>query len=85
MAKENKRFSDWEEVDCNDCTHYWDSSCDGATRGSRVGCNSYLATRSIVIPHQIKRLENRVAWIEFVIAFECIVVGLLFIARSVNG
>lgn len=56
---ESKRFEDWEEVDCNDCSHYWDSSCDGVSKGSRVGCNSYLATRSIVIPERLNSLEKR--------------------------
>lgn len=63
MSKESKRFEDWEEVDCNDCSHYWDSSCDGVSKGSRVGCNSYLATRSVVIPAKINALENRVKWL----------------------
>lgn len=60
MEKESKRFEDWEEVECNDCSHYWDSSCDGASKGSRIGCNSYLATRSIVIPERLNSLEKRV-------------------------
>lgn len=64
MDKSSKRFEDWEEVDCNDCSHYWDSSCDGASKGSRVGCNSFLATRSVVIPEKIKYLERRVGRLE---------------------
>ena len=62
---ENKRFDDWEQVDCNDCSHYWDSSCDGASKGSRVGCNSFLATRSIVIPEKVNKLEKRVKSLEW--------------------
>lgn len=57
---EHKRFEDWQEVDCNECTHYWDSSCDGASKGSKVGCNSFLATRSVVIPAKLNALEKRV-------------------------
>ena len=60
MEKTSKRFEDWEEVDCNECSHYWDSSCDGASKGSRVGCNSFLATRSVVIPAKLNALEKRV-------------------------
>jgi hypothetical protein len=55
-----KRFEDWEEVDCNECSHYWDSSCDGASKGSKVACNSYSATRSVVIPAKVNALEKRV-------------------------
>ena len=54
-----KRFDDYTEVNCNDCGRYWDNSCDGAPVGSQRVCNSFLATRSIVIPAQIKSLEKR--------------------------
>lgn len=60
MGKESKRFEDWEQVDCNECSHYWDSSCDGVSKGSRVGCNSYSATRSVVIPAKLNELEKRI-------------------------
>ena len=67
----SKRFEDWEEVDCNDCSHYWDSSCDGASKGSRVGCNSFLATRKVVIPEKINALEKRVKTLTRIVA--CII------------
>lgn len=54
-----KRFEDWEEIDCNECVHYWDNSCDSVSEGSRKPCNSFLATRSVVIPAQIKALDKR--------------------------
>lgn len=57
-----KRFDNWNEVDCNDCSHYWDSSCDAVSKGSKVGCNSYLATRSVVIPAKLNSLEKRFKW-----------------------
>lgn len=68
-SKEPKRFEDWvRNVDCNNCAKYWDSSCDGvkcdtnsdkALQGSRRLCNSYLPTRSVVIPAQIQDLQWR--------------------------
>ena len=58
MENENKRFSDWEEVDCQECARWWDSSCDGVFKGHRTLCNSFLATRNVLIPAQIKRLQN---------------------------
>lgn len=61
MEKQTKRFEDWIEVDCNDCAHWWDNSCDGVEptlNQSRKLCNSFLATRSIVIPEQIKSLQR---------------------------
>ena len=54
-----KRFEDWTQVDCNECARYWDSSCDGS-QGSQRPCNSFLATRSVVIPGQLKALEKRI-------------------------
>lgn len=75
---ESKRFEDWIPVDCNECSRYWDSSCDGvkcdvnsdkALQGSTRLCNSFLPTRSIVIPAQIKRLEERVRALELQSAF----------------
>ena len=70
---EEKRFQDWNDVDCNECQHYWDSSCDGASKGSTVACNSYLATRSIVIPAKIQVLEQRVKTLTRAVMF---IVGL---------
>lgn len=54
------RFDDWS-VDCNECRHYWDDSCSGAGKGTIKGCRDYQATRSIVIPEQIKKLEESVS------------------------
>lgn len=62
MSDTPKRFEDWEEVDCNECSHYWDSSCDGASKGSKVGCNSFSATRKVVIPERLNTLEKRFKW-----------------------
>lgn len=60
MANESKRFEEWEEVDCNECTHYWDSSCDAVKQDDRRQCNSFLATRRVVIPARLNALEKRV-------------------------
>lgn len=62
---QSKRFEDWEEVDCNECARYWDSSCDGTSKGSKKPCNSYLATREIVIPARLNALETRVKYLEW--------------------
>lgn len=54
----DKRFSDWEEVDCNECTHYWDDSCSGVCKGDKRNCTSFVATRNVVIPQQIRSLQK---------------------------
>jgi hypothetical protein len=56
---ENKRFEDWTHVDCNDCARYWDSSCDGV-QAVQKPCNSFLASRKVQIPAQIKGLQKSV-------------------------
>ena len=64
-----KRFDDYTcTVDCNECAHYWDSSCDGASKGSTAVCNSFLATRKVVIPEKINQLEERVKTLSRIVA-----------------
>jgi hypothetical protein len=56
-------FSEWEECDCNQCEHYWDSSCDGVAKDKRKVCGQFSATRSVIIPEQIKDLYRLVKWV----------------------
>ena len=72
-----KRFGDWKEVDCNDCSHYWDNSCDGSCKGSQRVCNSFLATRSVIIPAQIDKLRNDVKWLGIGLILETIMLVIL--------
>lgn len=58
--KESKRFEEWEDCDCNQCEHYWDSSCDGVAKDTKKPCNQFRATRNVVIPYQIEDLQQRV-------------------------
>lgn len=75
---DSKRFEDWEQVDCNKCARYYDSSCDGVEKGSKKPCNSYIATRDIVLPEKIKRLETRFMWLEWAMIIE-LILFILFI------
>lgn len=80
MSENTKRFSDWEEVDCNDCSHYWDNSCDGVKchiNGSGKPCNSFLATRSVVIPLQIQSIREHLKWLYGVVILEAITIVVL--------
>ncbi len=59
--KERKIFDDFQEVDCNECERYYLNQCDGAKtlgKGSKLTCTSFLATRNVVIPEQIKSLQK---------------------------
>lgn len=73
-----KRFEDWNQVECNECARYYDSSCDGVSKGSEKPCNSYVATRDVVIPSKIKSLERRISWLEWAVILE-LVLFILFI------
>lgn len=59
MEKRQQVFEEWD-VDCNDCKHYWDDTCDACSEGSRRLCNSFVATRRVVLPAKIERLEMAV-------------------------
>jgi hypothetical protein len=77
-----KRFDDWYEVDCNECARYWDSSCDGvktSIKGSKMPCNSFLATRSVIIPKEIERLKRAIKLILGLFGFSLVLIGILFL------
>lgn len=57
--EQTKRF-DETYVDCNNCTHYWDNSCDGVLERQKRSCTAYLATRHTDIPKRVKLLEKRI-------------------------
>lgn len=63
MTNSPKRFDNWEAVECNECTHYWTDTCDGVNKGTQKPCNSFLATRSVVIPAKIKALQSALKWL----------------------
>lgn len=58
MENKPKVFDEFYRVNCNECARYWDSSCDGTN--IEKPCNSYMATRDVVIPAQIEDLRVRV-------------------------
>ena len=81
-----KRFDDYSAViDCNECSHYWDSSCDGVSKGSKATCNSYLATRSVVLPEKIRTLENEVGDLKILAITEGIMLVILYILLFTVG
>ena len=62
------KFDDWSELkDCNNCKHYWDDSCDGVLKGKNRLCTSFLATKRLDIPLQIKRLQRSICWLKWTI------------------
>ena len=71
MDKEPKRFSEWVEVDCNQCERWWLNQCDGCKdtlKGSKMPCNSFLATRQVKIPQEINELKKAIKGLKTAIA-----------------
>lgn len=63
MDSDNKRFDEWNKVDCEDCSYWWDNSCDGVPQGSQRLCTTFLATRRVVMFEKLKRLEKLFRWL----------------------
>lgn len=75
MSDKPKVFDDFYEVDCNECECWWTNTCDGVPKGANRSCNSFKATRSVVIPAKIERLESALKSLSFTVA--CTTVALL--------
>lgn len=78
-----KIFDDFPTVDCNECERWWTNQCDGAkssSKGSKMPCNSFLATRSVVIPKEIERLKRAFKWLLGVLLVEAVFIVLLALA-----
>ena len=76
MSNNRKIFDDFPTVDCNECEsceRWWLNQCDGVSVGSTKPCNSFLATRSILIPKQLKSLQRRIDWLSVIVAVLCLI------------
>lgn len=63
MNTKSQIFDDYSDVkECNDCQHYWNSTCDAATASTRP-CKSFLATRRVILQDEVKRLRRLVYWL----------------------
>lgn len=76
---EQKRFGEWEDVSCNECARYWDSSCDGVKEGTKKVCHCFVASRQVTIPAKLEALEKRVKWIELALGIGFIIIGTIVI------
>ena len=82
---ENKRFDNWEKVDCNECVNWWNDSCNGAPQGSEKLCTAFKAQRSVVIPAEIKELRESVKRLREIVYTESIILLLLIFANILWG
>ena len=83
--EKQKRFDSWFEVDCNDCARYWDSSCDGVPKDVGRSCGSFLATRSVILPEQIKRLEKRISRLDWAFGLCFVIIVTLLLLGWLRG
>lgn len=85
--EDKKIFDDFPKVDCSDCSHYWDDSCNGVPQGSEKRCTAFLATKRVDIPVQIKSLRSALKWITgaFVVETFWVVCATIAIVVLCNG
>ena len=79
-------FEEWVEIECADCERWWLNQCDGckdSVKGSKTPCNSFLATRQVKIPQEIKELKRDIIWLKIHLAILSGCVALLAIANLV--
>lgn len=82
---EQKKFDDWQDVNCNECSNWWNDSCTGAPAGVKKPCNSFLAQRSVIIPEEIKVLKSEIKWLTWHIITLYIVVCIHIVLDSLGG
>ena len=57
MSETESKVFDESYVDCNQCQHYWDDSCDGTPTHQIRPCTAFKATRHTDIPLQLEKLS----------------------------
>lgn len=85
MANKDKIFDDWVKVDCEQCERWWQNQCDGVCEGENRPCNSFLATRSVILPEQIKRLQNENKRHKTAILLLCVCIVILALVVGFGG
>lgn len=60
MANKPNTVFDEYLVDCLECAHYWDDSCDGACGATERSCTAFKAVRRVDIPEQIESLRSEI-------------------------
>lgn len=82
----NSKFDDWSDIkDCNDCQHYWTDTCDGVQKGSQKPCNSFIATKRVDIPDEIKWLRKRVDGLRWAFIFVSLAVLIHYMVDMFGG
>lgn len=72
---DKKIFEEYKPVDCNDCDHYWNNTCDGVPEATERLCTSFKATRRVILPSRIEAVEQAVESLKTWLACAWIVLG----------
>lgn len=57
-------FDDFPVVECNECEHFWNNSCDGVRIDQKRPCKSFLATRKVNLPREVESLKKTLFWLK---------------------
>lgn len=79
MLKEDKKiFEDYiDQVDCNNCSQYWNDLCNGVKISQKRHCNSFVARRGINIPKEIEKLSKGLNQAKNAILILSLILGLI--------
>lgn len=73
-------FDDWSDINqCDNCEHWWNSSCDGV----KESCNSFKATRKSTIPQEIKRANRLLKWAFILCFFNALILALHILGEAI--
>ena len=79
MSEDKRIFDDFPKVSCNECEHYYTNACDGVSKDSQKICKTFLATRSVSIPSEIKSLRKKID----MVAIGSTLIGVAFIIHLI--
>ena len=72
METPTKVFDDYE-VNCNECSNYWNDTCSGVPINKKRNCTAYVATKASDIPKQIQQLKRDVVYAKVMIVILCLI------------
>lgn len=69
----NNQIFDNYEVNCNECSNYWNDTCSGVPINKKRNCTSFTATKASDIPKQIQQLKRDVVYAKVMIVILCLI------------
>lgn len=60
MQTNEPKIFDETYVECTECSHYWNDSCDGVPKDKVRPCTSYKATKKVDYIEKLQHLEEEI-------------------------